>query len=137
MYKLCIKIVFLFPFLVACSGNDNPEWIQADNGIKMYVTDTVGTFLAEKAYLWEGDSVCGLAHGKGKLTIIDKDDGKVLLLKEIKAYYGNLDETIIDEVLNEKNPYYYYGDIKDDKKNGFGVLINSGWIYVGDFEDDE
>lgn len=129
--------MFLFPFLVACSGNDNPEWIQADNGIKMYVTDTVGTFLAEKAYLWEGDSVCGLAHGKGKLTIIDKDDGKVLLLKEIKAYYGNLDETIIDEVLNEKNPYYYYGDIKDDKKNGFGVLINSGWIYVGDFEDDE
>lgn len=137
MYKLCIKFMLLLPFLVACSGSDDSEWVMTDTGIRMYMTDSVGTFLTEKVYSWEGDSICGLAHGRGKLIISDRDNGKVLFSKRVEAYYGNLDEAIIGKVLNEKHPYYYYGDKENSEKNGFGVLLDSDWIYIGEFEDDK
>ena len=127
----------LLPLLASCSEIPDPEWIRSDNGIQMYMTDTIGSFLTKKTYSWEGDSICGLAHGQGKLIISDKDDGKVLFSKQIKAYYGSLDETTIEKVLKEKHPYYYYGEKNKDGADGFGVLIDSARVYVGDFEDGE
>lgn len=137
MFKLYIKIMLLLPLLVACGKTTDPEWIKGDNGVKMYMTDTIGSFFTQKIFSWEGDSICGLAHGQGRLTVSDKDDGTVLFTRKIKAYYGNLEEATIEKVLKEKHPYYYYGDKDKNGADGFGVLISSTMVYVGDFEDGE
>ena len=70
--------------------------------------------------------------------------------ESLNAFYEETDEDIIDDyflqdIMNkhldhfENKVFYegsYYGDIKDNKKDGFGIIIEDEGIYIGNWKND-
>ncbi len=83
-------------------------------------------------YLWEGESIGGIANGVGQLKTL-KADSIISLIKFTKAnplVFGALDKNSIENFDDD----LYVGETKDRKMHGFGVYIKeNNIVYIGEF----
>lgn len=130
VYKVLRLNIFLliFPFLpTSCSLFYKPknEWIKTQEGISIY-----GNRNNPKAeYSWKGETLSGIAHGKGTLYVVD-DNGKYSDHYTGIAIWGTLSNKNWKDYLGGK----FLGEMDDNKPQGFGVLKKGNVTYLGNFD---
>ena len=77
-------------------------------------------------------------HGLGReyhIKLINKKDKKDIRYKYIGYYKNNKFHCY--GILMKENDECYYGEFRDGKKNGFGILFTKQYVYRGFFHDDK
>ncbi len=123
--KNCLLWFLVFPFLfTSCTHEKKREWIQTENGYYLW-----GLKASDDAiYHWEGDTISCIAHGKGKLRVV-QDDGEYTNVAKVSMDYGSMKKSDWKHTIKGE----FLGEMKDNKPQGFGVLKENGITYIGEF----
>lgn len=125
MQKVIYILSILFIF-VSCNQQQE-QWLHTDEGILLWSESSKDSTIH---YTWEGETFENLVHGKGTLTVYKEN--KLQEQKEITAFYGSINPKDIKEVAHNGK---YIGAIDENKNfSGYGVLVKSPDIYIGNFK---
>lgn len=120
-----VPLFLLLLILVGCSPAVKYEWIDTQEGYKIWTIRRPNI----SSYSWKGDCFERVINGRGTLVRIDsagkRDSASVV------AYYGSVNKEGMIEVSPSE---HYIGNVKSSHYAGFGVLIKSNEIFVGNFE---
>ena len=131
--KKIILFLFLPLFLIitACGNSKDKRWITTEEGIEYFLPeDKKPSLLTFGNYYWTGDSVDGLAYGKGELRFEDSWNSKNNYTIKGFARYG---EILPD---NEEN-IYKVGVEKDYLLTGYGSWTRNDTTIIGNFKKGE
>lgn len=115
--------------LISCGRSVEPEWVTTENGVRIFMTDTLSNFFSKVKYEWEGGKIASVANGEGILKIFDSD-GRLVEKRKIDIWYGAVDRSIV----NSKSSNLYFGEERKGKAHGFGVRKAGDAVYIGDFK---
>lgn len=126
--KWLIHTLYLcFVILLTSCQNEIKQWTSIQNAELLIWTSSSDS---NYTYEWEGASFDKLIHGSGILSIYN--NGALKEKKDIKAYYGTIDEKKLNR-LNDGS--CYIGRTQDDLFSGFGVYIKGEDLYIGTFRE--
>lgn len=122
--------IFLFMCILtmisACDSKREKEWIMTENGFLFWGVKSSD----DAVYFWDGDSIFNLAHGKGKLKVVE-DNGEYTNTQNIKLNFGSIRKQDWKHTVNG----LFLGQMKENKPEGFGVLKTDSIISIGEFDE--
>lgn len=105
-------------------GCNKPQWHVTEQDVLVYTQMKSGA-----TCVWDGGTMLALAHGPGKLTVYN-GRGEVIESKNTTAEMG----VIGSDRYVSYGSGYYLGKMKKSRPNGFGVLIDGDYLYIGRFK---
>lgn len=124
------KMILLFStiLLLVFTGCQS-QWHNDANGVKFYTSQKIQD---ESAYEWDGPVFGDVANGRGVLTRY-RTDGTVADAKTVEAVWGNIDL----EGAPEDSNHVINGLIHKGKINGFAVVVQGEYVYIGEFKNSQ
>lgn len=123
---ICLSMCF-----IAFAQN---EWIKTDSGPRIWTDDSLSHFFNSATYFWTGQTIEGVAHGKGIYSVKNKE-GYLIAPHEATAYYGVIGT---DEISSNVCDSFVYSYIDSDgQKNGFSVSLVNGRLIFGSYSEGE
>lgn len=120
-----ILTILSFLLINGCKQSPEGRWIESiEDGTRIWLTNTNPSY----SYQWEGETFDSVAHGDGVLRIVD--NGSIIEERQVKAYYGAINETEIVNISKNEN---YVGELKEDKFFGYGIYNKNDDLYIGHF----
>ena len=125
-FKNVILLLFITICMASCGKSKDSRWIKTEEGV-LYFLPEAPSLLSFGDYYWSGDSVDGLAYGKGTLKYVDNWSDKNNYTISGFAYFGSIDRNGDDEL-------YFVGPKEDGMLNGFAVWSRNGKTIVSEFK---
>ena len=108
----------------ACSYISDSQWLKTDNDVLLWGLSSDTT----KTYIWNGDTVDGVANGKGTLSVIDAEGKKTV--SDVNMFYGASSQK---SIITMDDGGRYVGTLIDEEMEGFGVFVKNDEVYIGTF----
>lgn len=127
MKKIFLSLILLF---YSCIAFAQHEWVTTDSGIRIWAVDSLSRFMKKAIYAWNGETLEGVAHGKGIFSVSNRN-GYLIQPLEVTASYGIINS---GEFSAKDSICFHIGKTNNKgKKDGFSVCLNKGNVYFCEY----